>query len=131
MVIDLDKFAETVIDCVLNSKELNNVQNWHKDYVIKKNFIKQVFRDGIAIDGFWTEQSIVFFRNSSDNKLFQGCLVTWNFDEEFDTQLITNVRVYTGVIEKDRQKTFFAKVKKVFNAAQFSEIIRTIIEAIL
>ena len=73
----------------------------------------------------------MFFKNPNDDFLFQSCLVTWNFDEEFDTQFITNVKVYTGVIEKDRQKTFFAKAKRVFNAAQFSEIIETIIEGIL
>lgn len=125
MVVDLDKFAETVIKSVQDSEVLRSPQHQHKDYVIKENFIKHVVYDDDAIEV--EDKSVVFFRNSNDDiGKCVSCLIRWDFDS------VLRVRIYKGFINKSAPENFHViDDYESFYVTWFQEIISKIIEGIL
>ena len=128
MVIDLDKFAETVIKAVSEAEVFCSPKYGHKDYIIKENFIKYVTYSHVTIGA--ESQSIVFFRNSDDEEKCVACLITWDFDSVLLDKLF--VRIYRGFIDKSAPESFYVDdFTESIYVTSFQAIINTIIEGIL
>ena len=133
MVIDLDKFAETIIKAVSDAKVFGSPQHQHKDYIIKKNLIKYVVYDDDEIeteDKSVKNNSIVFFRNSDDIEKCIACLISWNFDDLTNTRFF--VKIQNGFIDKSDPENFHVNdFAESIYVTWFQSIVNTIIEAIL